>query len=251
MFEGDSADTWFVRAKCKHIPDELWRWQANIVTTILKKIEKWKKRKVLRIAWFRKKIDQKNILKFCTPPQILLCLELPDSARKLIRILFWKFYLPPSGFFRLFLRLLCRHVRRKISADVDGGLSGVSRCADTGARTPIGVSGNFLLFLLARILEKPLGPETDEMCQFLGPEIVKMGQHSFWAQKLTLRVSFWAQKLTLWARDTLWAELYWCQMVREMWQREPLLQEALLSQTKAIFHPPAQRPGVQRHGSRQ
>ena len=23
-----------VRAKCKHIPDELWRWQANIVTTI-------------------------------------------------------------------------------------------------------------------------------------------------------------------------------------------------------------------------
>ena len=34
MFEGDSADTWLVRAKCKHIPDELWRWQANIVTTI-------------------------------------------------------------------------------------------------------------------------------------------------------------------------------------------------------------------------
>jgi hypothetical protein len=32
-------------------------------------------------------------------------------------------------------------VRRKISADVDGGLSGVSRCADKGARTPIGVSG--------------------------------------------------------------------------------------------------------------
>ena len=22
------------RAKCKHIPDELWRWQANIVTTV-------------------------------------------------------------------------------------------------------------------------------------------------------------------------------------------------------------------------
>jgi hypothetical protein len=34
-------------------------------------------------------------------------------------------------------------MRRKISADVDGGLSGVSRCADTGARTPIGVSGNY------------------------------------------------------------------------------------------------------------
>ena len=36
-------------------------------------------------------------------------------------------------------------MRRKISADVDGGLSGVSRCADTGARTPIGVSGISLL----------------------------------------------------------------------------------------------------------
>jgi hypothetical protein len=36
-------------------------------------------------------------------------------------------------------------MRRKISADVDGGLSGVSRCADTGARTPIGVSGIFNL----------------------------------------------------------------------------------------------------------
>jgi hypothetical protein len=38
-------------------------------------------------------------------------------------------------------------VRQKISADVDGGLSGVSRCADTGARTPIGVSGNLYVFL--------------------------------------------------------------------------------------------------------
>ena len=36
-------------------------------------------------------------------------------------------------------------MRRKISADVDGGLSGVSRCADTGARTPIGVSGIILI----------------------------------------------------------------------------------------------------------
>jgi hypothetical protein len=34
MFEGDSADMRLVQAKCKHIPDELWRWQANIVTTI-------------------------------------------------------------------------------------------------------------------------------------------------------------------------------------------------------------------------
>ena len=28
------------RAKCKHIPDELWRWQANIVTTIFIFVEK-------------------------------------------------------------------------------------------------------------------------------------------------------------------------------------------------------------------
>ena len=31
-----------VRAKCKHIPDELWRWQAKIVTTIKKKMKKKK-----------------------------------------------------------------------------------------------------------------------------------------------------------------------------------------------------------------
>jgi hypothetical protein len=33
----------------------------------------------------------------------------------------------------------------------------------------------------------------DKMCQFLGPEIVKMGQQSFWPQKLTL-----------WEKDILW-----------------------------------------------
>jgi hypothetical protein len=35
-------------------------------------------------------------------------------------------------------------VRRKISAHVDGGLSGGYRVRYPGARTPIGVSGNFL-----------------------------------------------------------------------------------------------------------
>ena len=39
-----------------------------------------------------------------------------------------------------------------------------------------------------------LGPEIVIMGQFLGPEIVIMGQQNFWAQKLTL-----------WARDTLWS----------------------------------------------
>jgi hypothetical protein len=49
-----------VRAKCKHIPEELWRWQANIVTTIF--------------------VDgrQKN-------EKTEKCLELPDLARKLVR----------------------------------------------------------------------------------------------------------------------------------------------------------------------
>ena len=36
----------------------------------------------------------------------------------------------------------------------------------------------------------------DTFCQCLAPEIVKMGQHNFWAQKLTLWVNYWAQKLT-------------------------------------------------------
>ena len=40
----------------------------------------------------------------------------------------------------------CRHARGKISAHVDGGLSGSVAWADTGARTPIGVSGNFLIY---------------------------------------------------------------------------------------------------------
>ena len=52
--------------------------------------------------------------------------------------------LPPTpGFFSFFFKATLQTHAPKISADVDGGLSGVSRCADTGARTPIGVSGNF------------------------------------------------------------------------------------------------------------
>jgi hypothetical protein len=47
------------------------------------------------------------------------------------------------------------------------------------------------------------GPQTDKTCRFLGPEIIKVGQQSFWTLKLTLWVSFWAQKLILWARETL------------------------------------------------
>ena len=60
------------------------------------------------------------------------------------------------------------------------------------------------------------------MCQFLGPEIVKMGQHSFWPQKLTSWVSFWAHKLTLWARDTL------CQILTNPETQQPLTSIARL-----------------------
>ena len=68
-------------------PDYVWRMmkisnphrQAKIVTTInIFFGKKWKKRKVLRIAWFGEKIDQKNILK-------KKCLEFSDLSRKLIR----------------------------------------------------------------------------------------------------------------------------------------------------------------------
>ena len=72
----------------KHSDHYFCRWQAKIVTTIKKKLKKWKKRKVLRIAWFGEKVDQKNSHNFLPPP---------------------------------------RHVCRKISASVDGGPSGGSR----------------------------------------------------------------------------------------------------------------------------
>jgi hypothetical protein len=39
-------------------------------------------------------------------------------------------------------------VHQKISADVDGGLSGVSCCADTGARTPMASAEILEIFYL-------------------------------------------------------------------------------------------------------
>ena len=45
----------------KHSDHYFCRWQAKIVTTIKFFLEK--NEKVLRIAWFGEKIDQKNILK--------------------------------------------------------------------------------------------------------------------------------------------------------------------------------------------
>ena len=50
----------------------------------------------------------------------------------------------------------------------------------------------FFFFYGPEFWKKLLGPETDEMCQFLGPEMM-----------LTHFYEFWDQKLTLWTRDTL------------------------------------------------
>ena len=64
--------------------------------------------------------------------------------------------------------------------------------------------GNYQ-YEIAMVLIRPKqkGFCANRMCQFLCPEIVKMGQQCFWPHKLTLWVSCWAQKLTLWAKDTL------------------------------------------------
>ena len=55
----------FVRAKCKHIHDELWRWQANKVTTI-----------------FVDGSDQNEF--FVLNEKNEKCLEFSDFARKLV-----------------------------------------------------------------------------------------------------------------------------------------------------------------------
>jgi hypothetical protein len=56
---------------CKHIPDELWRWQANIVTTIFVD-DRQTKGPQLIFVWKKMEKNEK-------------CLDLPDLARKLIR----------------------------------------------------------------------------------------------------------------------------------------------------------------------
>jgi hypothetical protein len=61
-------------------------------------------------------------------------------------------------------------VRQKNFADVDGGLSGVSRCADTGARTPIGVS--VILFSNFDSLEFGLNQGRQKLtCHFLSDQL--------------------------------------------------------------------------------
>ena len=108
----------------KHSDHYFCRWQAKIVTTInFFSRKKWKKRKVLRIAWFGEKIDQKNILE-------KKCLEFSDLARKLIRKTVRQF--PPPD--------MCAEKFPLVSM---GGRAEGLAIADLGARTPIGASGIF------------------------------------------------------------------------------------------------------------
>ena len=99
---------------------------------------------MLKIAWFGEKIDQKNILKILPPPSRIF--RFFWKKRKVLRILWFgekvdqkncQTISPPP-----------RHVRRKISASVDGGRAEGPACADPGARTPIGVSGITWIFYL-------------------------------------------------------------------------------------------------------
>ena len=53
--------------------------------------------------------------------------------------------------------------------------------------------------LANRNRKKIMEPETDEMCQFLGQEMMLTHFNDFWGQKLTECVSFWAQKSLKWA----------------------------------------------------
>ena len=59
----------FVGAKCKHIPDDLWRWQANIVTIIFEEHNIMTKIFIFfeKIALFGEKID-KNTFQQKLPP---------------------------------------------------------------------------------------------------------------------------------------------------------------------------------------
>ena len=43
-----------------------------------------------------------------------------------------------------------------------------------------------------------MGPETDEICHFRGPEMMLTHFNIFWAQNLTECVSLWAQKSLKW-----------------------------------------------------
>ena len=151
------------------------------MTTIiifLKKIEKTEK--CLKLPDLARKLIRKLFWNYFTPPppdfffekKNEKCLEFPDLARKLVGKIFWKFY-PPQDFFfwkkRKVLRiawfgekvdqnfcLKILHPPPGYSADTcaekfpltsRGGWAEGLACADPGARTPIGASGNFSIIL--------------------------------------------------------------------------------------------------------
>jgi hypothetical protein len=80
---------------------------------------------VFRIAWFGKKIDQKNSLKF-----FVFWKKTKRFGEEIDQEKFLTMLSPPI------------HVRWKISASVDGGPSGGSRVRRPGSEDSIGASGN-------------------------------------------------------------------------------------------------------------
>ena len=77
-------------------------------------------------------------------------------------------------------------MRRKISADVDGGLSGVSRCADTGARTPIGVLSSLMAKknnLFIQDGHREIGPSVDDQAVSLSDD------------GTTIIIDFWSERV--------------------------------------------------------
>ncbi len=91
---------------------------------------------MLRIAWFGEKIDQKNILKILPPPPEFLgffeknekCLEFSD--------------LTSEGLGEMFEGDSADTCARKFPLSSMGERAEGLACADPGARTPIGASGN-------------------------------------------------------------------------------------------------------------
>ena len=100
---------------------------------------------MLKILWVGEKVVKKKFLKMLPPPRIFRfffeknekCLEFSDLARKLIRKTVRQF--PPPD--------MCA---KKIPLVSMGGRAEGLACADPGARTPIGASGNLNILSLPK-----------------------------------------------------------------------------------------------------
>ena len=90
----------------------------------------------------------------CTVVRVECVRPVPDLATKLIR------------------KSTPRHVRRKLSAHVDGGRAEGLSCADPGARTPIGMSRFVKIFIAASSESCCLmSPETELQMNTLGNDV--------------------------------------------------------------------------------